>query len=461
MKEKKAVNILWIVTWVILSILILFCLLNCLNILRNPYPDNYVDGIIVTHINLLLEKGTYFLDIQSYPFIHAAYPPVFIMLAAIFFKIFGPGFLIIRLLSFMFFLALAWLIYIFIKQQTKDQRLSLYFSGLLFAPIFIYHWIAVGRVDTLAILFTVAGLFFYVKDQKKIVLPILLFTCAFFTKQTAILGAGAVFLDLWLIKKDLRKALDFFAYQAGAILGIFLVLTLLTQGQFFAHLITYTKVANIELPVMFTKYVRFFRPLAILSAFVVYGLITQKMNVLSIYFLLNVLFLITSGKDGAASNYFIEPFISMILCSALMISNFLKKNKKGMILIFCLLLFQVVALVQNPRFYLNITQQALDPQFPAQAKLARLVRNTPENILAEDVGYLTMNNKPVLFQPFQFMKMAKAGMWDPNLILNDCYRKKFSLILAGERIKDLPGMKTCLRRSYRKTGRILDMDIYQ
>lgn len=448
-------------TFFLLAVVILFSFLNFFSLTFNPYPDDYADGIIVNFANTLLEKGTYFLDIHNYPYIHAAYPPIFILLAAGFFKIFGSSFFILRFLSLIFSLVIAFIIFNFLKSSTKNKFLPLYFTGLCFVPKFMSEWLAVGRVDTLAILFTILGLIYYLKDQKKLVLPIIFFTLAFFTKQTSILGAGAVFLDLFLNKKNRKTAWVFALYLGLSILSIFSVLTLYTKGQFFLHLITYTKAATIELPVLITKYVRFFRPLAILTAFALYFLIKNKRNVLGIYFILNVLFLVTAGKDGASSNYFIEPFISLLLFCGLQINEFFKKSKKETLLITLLLFFQIIALLSNPRYYLNIVQKTISPNYQAQQKVSTLIKNTKEPILSEDIGYLTMNDKKVWLQPFQFMKMAKANIWNPQQLLNDCYRKKFKLIFAGERIKAIPGMNNCLKQTYKKIGAFQDMDIYQ
>ena len=259
MTGQRTLQLLRTTLWSLLSFTVLFCILSAFKSLINPYPDDYVNGIIVNYANLLLNKGCYFLPINSYPFVHAAYPPVFITLTAICFKLFGSSFFIIRALSIVSTILMSIALYICIQKATANKMLAVFSALIFLTPSFMYDWISAGRVDTLAILFSLLGLYLYFSDNKKIFWPIALFTLAFYTKHSVIAAAGAVFLDQLLIRKDFRRSLTFAAMLSGAILSILAVGSLLTQGQFFLHLFTYTKVAGIELQVALTKYIRFFR----------------------------------------------------------------------------------------------------------------------------------------------------------------------------------------------------------
>jgi 4-amino-4-deoxy-L-arabinose transferase-like glycosyltransferase len=453
--------------FLLFGILIIFFLLSSINIIRDPYPLNYSDGIMVEFSELLLERGTYFLDINTLPAVYAPYPPVFIFIAAIFFKIFGSSFFIIRILSLLFSVILSMVVYRLIKYVTKDNFIALFFSLLFYVPVYMYSWLALGRADTLAILFAVAGLVVYIKEPKKLHSVIILFVLAFFTRQAVIAAAGAVFFDLWLVKKDAKKALSFLLMFGGSIAFIMFFFSILTKGQFYLHLISYNKMVFIIWEESITKYVRFIRPLSILFALAVYGLFSTKKNVFGFYFLINMLFLVTAGKNGASDNYFIEPFVSVLLYVGTMTRELFKnKEKRTAVFMLCLFLFQIISLMQNPRYYLNIVQKFIKPDYAKNEEILNLVKNSKGEVLSDNIGYLTMNDKKVwLEDPFYFNELAKAGVWDAAPLVEKCKNKQFSLILARYIIKELPGMNECLNTVYKKVGTVDDgsypMDIYK
>ncbi len=457
--------LLKVLSWTVLvttAALAAFCFLNVFSLLRNPYPDSYGDGLIATFIDTFVARGTYFLDITQYPYIYSPYPPVFFILAGALFKLFGSSFFIVRALSFLFSLLTAFLVFRIIRLRTQNTVLSWTCAGLYFAPFYMFEWAASGRgVDMMAIFLSTLGLFLYLKDPKKLLWPTLLFILTFFTRQSVVAAPLAVFLDLLLNRKETRRAVQFIGVYAAANVGLMALLSVLTHGQAYLHLIYYNKLVGIIWENVATKYVRFFRPLGIMTAFAVYGLLTKKKDILGIYFALNALLLVTAGKDGAAANYFIEPLLSVLLFGGCMLHEALLKNERSVALGLLLLLFQAVSLMENPRHYFSVLSNALHPNYTEQERLSAYVRNAHGEVLSEDIGYLTMNKKTVLLEdPFYFAKLAQGGMWDQSRLLADCRNRRFALIIAGERLKDIPGMTDCLK-NYTRCDTVLDMDVYK
>src|SRR6185503_7211873 len=76
-------------------------------------------------------------------------------------RIFGPSLAVTRALSFAFTLALIGVVYALVRQRTRDGSLALGAAILFTAPWFVVTWAPMGRVDMLACLLSVAGLWLF------------------------------------------------------------------------------------------------------------------------------------------------------------------------------------------------------------------------------------------------------------------------------------------------------------
>src|SRR5262245_26514046 len=67
--------------------------------LRSPYSRDYGEGCVLAMVQFLDERGTYFMDMGRYPFVHLNYPPVFPVLVWPLHRWLGPTLWVPRLLS--------------------------------------------------------------------------------------------------------------------------------------------------------------------------------------------------------------------------------------------------------------------------------------------------------------------------------------------------------------------------
>ena len=67
--------------------------------LRSPYSRDYGEGCILAMVQLLDERGTYFMDLHGYPYVHLNYPPVFPVLVWPLYRWLGPTLWVPRLVS--------------------------------------------------------------------------------------------------------------------------------------------------------------------------------------------------------------------------------------------------------------------------------------------------------------------------------------------------------------------------
>ena len=86
-----------------------------------------------------------------------------------------------------------------VRRETGDGRLAGSFALLLLAPWFVQTWAALGRVDMLACLLSLAGLHLFHRvgpDGRGRFAAYACFSLAFFTKQNALLAPAALVLGL-------------------------------------------------------------------------------------------------------------------------------------------------------------------------------------------------------------------------------------------------------------------------
>ena len=138
-------------------------------------------------------------------FVPFLYPPVYYWISAWLTKIIGPGFTALRSVSVLSSIISAIIIFKFIKKETRNMFFS--FTGLcLFISCYGLSdfWYDVARVDSLFLVFVLGGLYTIKYSSRKpmgVIASAVLFTMAFFTKQSAIFFIIMCPVYLWLCKQ--------------------------------------------------------------------------------------------------------------------------------------------------------------------------------------------------------------------------------------------------------------------
>jgi len=149
--------------------------------LHSPLSRDYGEGCVLMMVQLLDARGTYFLSLRDYPFVHANYPPVFIALVWPFYHWLGPSLLAPRLLSTLATIGLLIALYALVRRLGLPVMQAAALAGVAACPWFFQTWAPMGRVDMLAFLLSIAGLLVIVRDGPPwLAFP--LFWLAFFTK---------------------------------------------------------------------------------------------------------------------------------------------------------------------------------------------------------------------------------------------------------------------------------------
>jgi hypothetical protein len=426
--------------------------------LRSPWSRDYGEGAVMGMLQVLAERGTYFLDLRDYPFVCGSYPPVFLLLSWPLYSLFGPQVFVVRLVSIVATLGLLAALWALLFRLTGDRILSAALTLLFLAPWFVQTWAPLGRVDVLAIFFSVAGLLVFLGDEgteglrRYRAFP--LFWLAFFTRQNALLAPAAVLVDLLL--RNRRAGARAVAAFALPLLLLFGLLVAATSGRAFLHLFPYVASAGFEGRRMLESY----GELALLSspllALVLAGALLLKgqrgsepLRLFAIYWLLSVLSLVTIGKVGAGQNYFIEPWLATVILAALVLQALcarwpeMKEGRWPGLLVAALL-----ASFGSPGAD-RIPQAIKSPERARDMiELDRAVKETTGPIVSENNVVVVANHRPALVDVFAYGVVVRMGHARPDRLLQDCESGRLALVVAEYRLRDIPGFTDCLDRRY-------------
>ena len=426
--------------------------------LRSPWSRDYGEGCTLAMGALLAERGSYFPALVDYPFLVANYPPVFVSAVALGQRLFGPTLLVPRALAFGATLALLALLYRTLRLVLPGRAAPLAFTLVFVMPWFVTTWSALARVDTTALALSLAGLWLVLRRENE-ALPwpaCALFWLAFLTKQNALAAPAAVLAEL-LLSRDRRflRSLAAYAVPLAALVG---VLALATHGQALRHLVTYTAAAAYEWDRMGESYLQLGVIAAPLLLLAVAGAIlgtsqvaggARNGRILGLYLLLSLAGLASIAKEGAAQNYFLEPWLATVLAAAWGLHR-LAARRPGLWPAWPAVA-AVAAAVANYT-YPSLDRLPYPLRNPAAAadwvELRRLVHETPGPILSENLSLLVLDRRPVLLEPFGIELIAHAGLFRPDRLVRDCEAQRFPLVVAESRMWEIPGFGDCLQERY-------------
>ncbi len=422
----------------------------------SPWSRDYGEGCVLAMAQLLLARGDYFPDLRDYPYLVANYPPAFIALVALGQKAFGPSLLFPRLLALTATLGLAVALGFALRPLLATRAAAATVACLFLLPWFVTTWGALARVDTLAILFSIAGLTVVLRhgvgERAWPALP--LFWLAFFTKQNAVLAPAAVLLELALAR-DPRFVRRLLVY-AGPLLLLFATLVLATRGAAYRHLVPYTAAAGYEGSRMGESYLQFAVVtgpllLLILAALLVvpqaFG--AGRGRMLLLYFGLNLASLATIAKAGAAQNYFLEPWAATLLLAGYAFGALVERSRAFRYWRFVALLAAAGVASEAYPSLQRLPQALRRPENAEEfTALRQLVRETPGDVLSENLSLLVVNRRPVLLEPFGIELIAERGLFQTGRLVRDCEAGRFPLVIVEYRIWDVPGFGECLEARY-------------
>ncbi len=458
---------LWRIIYVLLGIYILFYIVNSMLIIIYPYQISYPEGFLLNQALAVAQGKTIYNSIAAYPFLVANYPPVYPYLCGLFVKLFGASFAWGRIVSFLSVIACAYLIYLIVKRETDQERFA-WLSALLFpGSVIVYNISTQCRVDMLGLLLSLSGLWFALKniDKKTIYLSIIFFVAALFTKQT--FAAAPIAFAVYLFFLNRTRGFLFIVITILSYSIVFLVLNALTNGELYRHNILYN--ANpysfLFAVKMYGSFLKTHLILFTLSlAYMVFSPVKKHiLSLFPIYFIVAALIAFTVGKIGSNINYFLE-LIAVASIIAGLCANELMENIKAQLVIPALIIAQLILFAHLP-FMTGKTPSRNDRE--TEQRMSAIIQATSGDIISEDAGILVLNNRKVLYQPFEFTQLKYQGLWDQSRFVRDIVGQKFALLILGSDIQGsydeerfTPEIVTAITNSYVLDEKIDDWYLY-
>ncbi|MBN9388878.1 MAG: hypothetical protein J0I20_12560 [Chloroflexi bacterium] len=405
-------------------------------------------------------------------FIAAPYPPVYYVLCAVFQKIFGYGLLGGRLLSFGSALALGLFIFLFGRKLGRDffklGQLDSNLAGLLglltwFSLNVTLVWGTFFKQDMLAMALATAGLWFtwrWLESSRKfwpMLLPAVLLTLGFYTKQNELAALGGAWL--FVVLKDWRAGLKF-GLTLAVLVGVpFLAIDFLTHHRFYFEVFVAQQVPWVWDDFwrrMTTRLIPDHLLLILLAlAFTVLALVGlvgswlkrkwQGPSIELIWLATGAFTLVTVGSYQSGYNHALDFFPPMVVAAVATFGGLLNlaarpgPNRSRQIAwglaalaITGGLAWQIFA-YPSSSFYYSAGNMPSQTRREMLEGLVAQVNQAPGDILSEDIYLQLKTGRPVAYDDLYHMALqAEAGQWDESRFVADLKARRFSVILLGQ-----------------------------
>ncbi|MBI2837929.1 MAG: hypothetical protein HYX75_06430 [Acidobacteria bacterium] len=454
--------------------------------IRYPYELDYGEGQVLLDTLTLMNGGSIYDAPDSFPFTVSNYPPVYHVLAAALSSVTGAPLASGRALSALSTLLAGAFVGLIVMMASTRGRPT-HFSpaaaaastaaAMLFVSVWpVFIWGVFMRVDMLAILFSLAGLWAHLRWHAHPVLRhvcVALFLLAVFTRQAAVAGAASAIITTFVV--DRRRGLRMGAAFCGAVIAISAVIYAATHGQFYFHTVTATATAFhwagilVQLWYPLAQY-RWLTLLAALGAII--ALRSRESDTTSAgeqlrlavpaYMVVSFLVSLTSGKVGSNINYVLELIAGACMVVGMLVGRILQERPPGwrawmgpaaMII----LLIQIVTPSLTPRLT-DWWRFRIDPDTSAGDRALDRLRYAEGPVFSEDTTLLVLAGRPIEYQCYELTQLSLTGHWDQRPLLERFNRHDFALVLLRFDIADptplartrfTPEMLVAIRENYR------------
>lgn len=352
------------------------------------------------------------------------YTPLYYWIAGGLMNVFGYQIIVGRILILVCFFIACLMVYLIVNHVTKNKLIAL-IGGLLplcFSFTSVWSWF--NRVDIMAVMFELAGVYIAFRFWKSRLFYgcIALFFLAFLTKQSSLAGFAAVFIALLI-----RNWKDAMFYASICLVIMVYSINIgnhLTDGQFLNHIFFYqrTNPAFREdfWALIFVGYLELI-PLLLLS----YQYIRRNLtNVISIFAMVAVVVSLgTIVRPGGAANYFFEAIFALIITSACALPLVFKSKR------------MLTAVFIVPVLYLFIQTQLIntmpDATYRDRVKEAQnLISDAAYPIVTDNFGLVIGAGKVPYYEPFVFSNLSHFGYWDGNILLDDLKSQRIEYVIT-------------------------------
>jgi len=369
------------------------------------------------------------------------YFPVYFLVCGGLTTIFGSSLLIGRLVSIVAIIIVAFFLYKIVNLEVKSRVGGIVAAVLVFCIPVVQIWTVVYRVDTLALMFAIIGIYLALKfkESRKILWSVPLFLLAILTKQSAIAAPLAV--GIYLLIKERKLLYWYLGVLLGGLGIILLSLNLATDGQFLLH--TIFQAGSAPLTLEWGQWVVWAVILGNLGLFLVslgylgFQIYRHKgVHLLLIYPVIAALVLgIASCKLGSYINYGLELLIACCILSGIVVGRLelwgrepRKISKRSFMVavgIFLLLLLNQSAI---PRHGENTEIVYQD--------VSEYIQETPGPIISEDMVFLLNEGRDAGLDTANLIANGldkRDGIlgWDQSRLVGELEKGYYSLVILS------------------------------
>jgi hypothetical protein len=436
-----------------------------------PFEFDYGEGIVWQQA-LLIPGSQMYREITHFPFIPFEYPPVYhLVVRAI--ATLGIDLLVagraITLAATITIAILAGGITSTAMRETTSTRARIVGAATAGLMIFTYNpvqeWAVAMRVDMLAISFSFTGVYLAIVAGERtniLCAAIFMFVLAVYTKQTQLSAPiAAMLVSLVVNRVSALKALAFGLFIGGA---AFIVLELNTGGGFWHHIFEY----NLNNRFSFQRAVDFVLGqqrdavgvLVGVMAFVFLcwteetaipvqnpkGLVDsirrsrqqRALVILLLWFVLASAQLVSVGKLGSSTNYFIEWMCittvpTGMVASLAWDSAAVMRDKTRRLAVAAGFLLSLTIPGHALHRSLSAHPIVYDPNaISRRIYLVNLIRENPKPSLSEDMVLLLRAGQTVPIEPGIFKELTLTGIWNQRPFLNLIQNHAFGLIILKD-----------------------------
>lgn len=441
-------------------------LFHAYHVVTFPYDIDYGEGLFLNWVQLIAGGNWGYGSIHEEPYLVGFYPPLYPWIVSFPVQWCGPSLAWGRWLSVLSALGTGVAIFAIVR-RISGRLFPAAVGGLLFfLPMHVYFWTVLHRVDSLALFFTMLGLYLSMSGRR-VAWCAIPFALALLTRQTTIFAPMSVVA--WLVcQKQWRRAFLLGLVSFGIPGTIYLILHAITDGQFLQHTFTYHTDQAFRWGIVLFFAAQFVEHVPIVVGVGLFMLMRRFMkwqcDLPAIYLVSTAAHFYLSGKVGSAWNYMLEPIAALcIMVGTALFEVGRPTNGKGgipSVLLRILLLVQIVIAFQIP--WVREVEDAPTPDASYLDRVERLsqwVRDTEGDCLSEHAGFLVLNGKRITLQPFVMKHLAEHGKWSPQPLIDDLGQKRYRLIIltfdvnrarATAKFQDV--VVTAIRNHYQLAG---------
>jgi hypothetical protein len=427
----------------------LIFLYHGIRLVMYPYDVDNSEAYLMNQ-GLRIANGEFlYPPIEVEPYLVDNYPPVYPLVLGAITKMVGVCFHSARIVSLASTLAVAVLLFLWIKHYTQNKTASLYGALVFLSFYHVYDWCALARVDSLGLLFTIFGLYGAQRSWHWGFITLLMLL-ALYTKQSFFAAPLAVFF--FYLYQNKKTAWLYFITLAASGIILFVLLNILTNNGAYLHLIKYNNNAyRLSDLIYYTRYW--------VSVYTVWGCAPilvfalgcnrffsgdkQLFDIPILLFSYTILTIIESslcGKIGSAPNYLLSLVCATSVGLGVMYHNMSQSNHESSawaFVMFLVLNFTQLAgtfhlplsgqmLYKHPLDF-SYTPSTIDQQ--AATLLHNRLKRIESPVLSDRAGVALVAGHTPDYDPFIFTQLTHQSIWDQTKIIRKLQQKHYNAVI--------------------------------